>query len=189
MAINWNIPKSFTQGDRITWKEKLDQYNPATDNLSCFIRGQNGSLDLTATPLPSASPLVGGTEGGWEFNIPEVSCATLAPGAYKVQLVIVSAAKGRQTLGEAELEFCPSFEDLTTFDARDADEIELEAITQAIATLAKGGVAEYYIGDRRMRYQDLGDLTKRQQYLRNRIAMSKNPNNVGGRNVGIRFSS
>ena len=176
---NWTIPTQITQGDRITWKEKLDQYNPATDNLSCFIRGQNGSLDLTATP----------SGDGWEFIIPEVSSATLAPGAYKVQLVIVTAAKGRQTLGEAELEVCPSFEDLTTFDVRDADEIELEAITKAIATLAKGAVAEYYIGDRRMRYQDLGDLTKRQQYLRNRIAMSKNPNNVGGRNVGIRFSS
>ncbi len=189
MAINWNIPKSFTQGDRITWKEKLDQYNPATDNLSCFIRGQNGSLDLTATPLPSASPLLGGTEGGWEFIIPEVSSATLAPGAYKVQLVIVTTAKGRQTLGETDLEVCPSFEDLTTFDARDADEIELEAITQAIAKLASGAVAEYEIGDRRMRYQDLDSLTRRQKYLRNRIAMAKNKGSVGGRNVGVRYSS
>ena len=29
-------------------------------------------------------------------------------------------------------------------------------------TLAQGGVAEYYIGDRRVRYQDLGELTKRE---------------------------
>ncbi len=183
----FNIPKQFTQGDCITWKEKLDQYNPATDNLSCFIRGQNGSLDLTATPLPSASPLLGGTEGGWEFLIPEVSSATLAPGVYKVQFVIVTAAKGRQTLGEADLEVCPSFEDLTTFDARDADEIELEAITKAIAELSSKNVAEYYIGTRRVRYNNLTELYERQKYLRNRIAKRKNKSTIGGRNVGIRF--
>ena len=183
----FNIPKQFTQGDRITWKEKLDQYNPATDNLSCFIRGQNGSLDLTATPLPSASPLLGGTEGGWEFLIPEVSSATLAPGGYKVQFVIVTTAKGRQTLGEAELEVCPSFEDLTTFDVRDADEIELEAITKAIAQVVSGGIVEYQIKGRKVTYQDLNTLTDRQAYLRNRIAKRKNKSAIGGRNVGISF--
>ena len=175
----FNIPRQITQGDCITWKEKLDQYDPATDNLSCFIRGQNGALNLTATQSGDS----------WKFIIPEVSSATLAPGAYKVQLVIVTTAKGRQTLGETDLEVCPSFEDLTTFDARDADEIELEAITQAIAKLASGAVAEYEIGDRRMRYQDLDSLTRRQKYLRNRIAMAKNKGSVGGRNVGVRYSS
>ena len=110
----------------------------------------------------------------------------LAPGQYKTQFVIFSGS-GRTTVGHTDLLVCPSFENLTEFDTRDEDEKELEAITRAIAKIASGGIAEYYIGTRRARYQDLDQLTRRQQYLRNRIARKKR-GGVGGRNVPVRFS-
>ena len=178
--IIWTVPQKITQGDRITWTQNLDALDSAFDTLSCFLRGQNSALDLTGTPL---------LLGGWEFLIPEAVGATLQTGKYKAQFVIFSVAKGRQTLGSTDLIVQPSFEAFTTLETRSPDEIELEQITMAIAKLVSGAVAEYRIGDRMMRYQDLEQLTKRQRELRNRIAMTKKSGNIGGRNVGVRFSN
>lgn len=172
--FNWTIPQTITQGDRATWTQILDGYNPTTDTLSCFIRGQNGGLNLTGAPNNET----------WDFTITEAQSTTLVPGEYKAQFVIFTATNGRHTLETVDLLVCPNFESLTEFDARSDDEKELEQITTAIARLASGAVAEYRIGDRMMRYQDLNQLTTRQRELRNRIARAKNP---GGRNVGIRF--
>lgn len=177
--INWTIPQTITQGDRITWKQSLDGYNNTTDTLACFIRGLSAGLDLTGTPTPQ-------TEGGWEFTILEAQSTTLSPGNYKAQFVVFSGT-GRKTLGSTDLLVCPSFENLTQFDVRSADEKELALITEAIAKLVSGAVSEYRVGDRMMRYQDLEQLTRRQRELKNRIAKAKNPNSIGGRNVGIRF--
>lgn len=192
--IIWNIPQKITQGDRITWTQNLDEFDSAFDTLSCFLRGQNSALDLTGVPLLLAggnAPLQGACStpalGGWEFNILEAQASGLNPGSYKAQFVIFGAHYGRKTLSTTDLIVLPNFESLTTLETRTVDEIELEQITMAIAKLAGGAVAEYRIGDRMMRYQDLEQLTKRQRDLRNRIAMAKNPGNIGGRNVGIRF--
>ncbi len=177
--IIWNIPQKITQGDRITWTQNLDEFDSAFDTLSCFLRGQNSALDLTGVPL---------LLGGWEFNILEAQASGLNPGSYKAQFVIFGAHYGRKTLSTADLIVLPSFETLTTLETRTPDEIELEQITMAIAKLAGGAVAEYRIGDRMMRYQDLEQLTKRQRELRNRIAIVKNRGSGVGRNVEIRFS-
>ncbi|NJO98545.1 MAG: hypothetical protein HC764_23205 [Pleurocapsa sp. CRU_1_2] len=174
--INFNIPTTITQGDRVTWKQILPDYNPVIDTLSCFIRGAT-ALDLTGTPLGE----------GWEFEIESTQSQALAVGTYCVQFVIYEASVNRQALGTTKLVVCADFEDLTTFETRSFDEIELEAVTKAIAAVVSGGTAEYRIGDRMVRYQDLAVLTERQLYLRNRINKSKNPQSIGGRNVGVRF--
>jgi hypothetical protein len=176
--IKFNIPTTITQGDRVTWKEILPDYNPVIDTLSCFVRGAT-ALDLTGIP--------GGD--GWDFLIGSTQSQALMVGTYQVQFVIYQAGVNRQALGITELVVCTDFEGLTTLETRSPDEIELEAITKAIAAVVQGGTAEYRIGDRMVRYQDLTQLTERQRYLRNRIAKAKNPQNIGGRNVGIRFSS
>ncbi len=171
------IIPNLTQGDRVTWTEKLPDYNPATDTLSCFIRGEV-QLDLTATA----------DNGVWLFVISESESQRLPPGKNRAQLVIYPGGTGRKTLAESDFTVCQSFENLSEpIDTRDPDEIELEEITKAIAKLVSGAVAEYYIGTRRVRYVDLDSLTRRQTYLRNRLAKKKNPSFIGGRNVGIRF--
>jgi hypothetical protein len=175
----WNIPVAITQGDRVTWSQKLDIYNPATDTLSCFVRGTSPGLDLTGTPNSNC----------WDFIITEAQSTSLAPGKYQAQFVIFEFSTVRKTLGIAELLVCAGFDNLTQIDFRSTDEKELAIITEAIAKLVSGAVSEYRIGDRMMRYQDLNQLTQRQQYLRNRIAKAKNPGSIGGRNVGIRFEN
>jgi hypothetical protein len=178
MTHPWNIPSQITQGDRVTWKEELIPYDNLADILHCYLRGTGLAMDLIGVP-----------DGlGWRFTILEADSVTLAVGQWHAQFVIVTPDSGRQTIGRADFMVCPGFNNLTEYDGRSDDQKELDALTIAIARLASGAVAEYRIGDRMMRYQDLEQLTKRQAYLRNRIARAKNPGNVGGKNVGIRFS-
>lgn len=177
--IYWNIPQTITQGDRITWTEQLDDYHPATNTLRCYIRGFS-ALNLDGVR----------NSDGWDFEITSAQSETLQPGKYKAQFVISDNLLGNKTtLGTINLLAAPSFESLTELETRTPDEIELEEITKAIAKLVSGAVSEYEIGDRRMRYQDLGELTKRQAYLRRRIAIAEGLITPGGRNIGVRFSS
>lgn len=175
--MSWNIPTQITQGDFITWSEELPDYNPATDTLSCFIRGQS-ALDLTG--------VANGTK--WDFTLTSTQSDALIPSLYKTQFVIYAGGTNKTTLGSTDLVVCHSFENLTEFETRSADEIELEEITKAITKLSTGAVSEYEIGDRRMRYQDLDKLTARQRELRHRIAIASGRLKPGGRNVGVRFS-
>ena len=175
----WNIPTEFTQGDRLSWYEHLADYHPTTDSLSCFIRGQTASLDLTASS----------SSDGFEFAVSETQSNEISAGRYHAQFVIFPSSGGRRALGIAHLQVLPGFENLTNLDPRTSDEIELEQITTAIAKLASGAVAEYEIGDRRMRYQDLDRLTRRKEYLRRRIAIASGKVSPGGGNIGVSFNS
>ncbi len=176
--INWNIPKTITQGDSFTWSQSLNEHNPTTDTLSCFLRGQS-ALDLTGVP----------NGGQWEFTVTSPQSDNLLPGRYKVQFVVYKNGTNKITLGSADLLVSPSFENLSELETRTADEIELSEITKAIAKLVSGAVSEYEIGDRRVRYQDLDQLTRRQEYLRRRIAIANGKVIAGGRNVGVSFNN
>ena len=169
----FNIPTRFIQGDRISWTTIVTNINPTT--VSCFIRGLSNPLDLTAV----------NTGQDWAFTITEAQSAAFVPGRYKAQLVVYDPE--RKTLAEESIEVCQGFEKLTELETLTPDEIELEAVTKAIAQLSSKNVAEYYIGTRKVRYNDLASLYERQKYLRNRIAKSKNKSAIGGRNVGVRF--
>ena len=172
----FNIPKQITQGDSINWSETLEDFKPSDGNLKCFIRGTT-KLDLIGVPYFEQ----------WNFVVTSSQTQTLEPGKYKTQFAFFDLSGDKKTLGGTELLVCPSFESLNTLETRSADEIELENITQAINKLASGGVKEYWIGDRKMEYQDLEQLTKRQAYLRRRIAIAQGRIKPGGRNIGVRF--
>ena len=62
------------------------------------------------------------------------------------------------------------------------DELELEAIEKAIAKmLTNGGVAEYQIKSRKMRYHSLDELYKQRDRLRIRIARRNSSYTCGNR--------
>lgn len=65
----FTIPTSFTQGDRVTWTQRLQGYSSLTDTVSCFIRGQS-SLDLTATGNLSYTD-------EWDFEISSIQSMAL----------------------------------------------------------------------------------------------------------------
>jgi len=72
-------------------------------------------------------------------------------------------------------------------ETKSTDELELEAIERAISKmLSNGGVAEYQIKSRKMRYHSLDELYRQRDHLRIRVARRKR-SGVGGKNVGISF--
>ena len=172
---SFNIPQKITQGDAVTWTEELSDYNPSTDNLICYVRGQS-RLDLTATA----------NNGLFEFAIASDQTDDFKPGRYKAQFVIEPESGQRKALGIAELEICASFANLDSLDTRTPDEIELEQLNKAIQNLSSG-VEEYEIGERRVRYTDLPNLYQRQRYLQRRINLTKNPQFRNGRDTQISF--
>lgn len=172
----FSIPNQITQGDDIEWLQALNDYSPLTDTLSCFIRGA-AAIDLTGEALG----------GSWKFTIVSNQSQALEPGKYKAQFVVYVGGVKKVTLWTTNLLVTPSFEGLTELETRTSDEIELEEISKAITKLSSGAVAEYRIGDRMMRYQELGQLIKRQQYLRTRVAIAQKRIKPGGKNVGVRF--
>lgn len=173
----FNVP-NFTQGDRITWYEELPDLDPLTDTLSCFIRGV-GSLDLTA--------FTDGDDGVWQFEISSAQSQGLPPGKYKAQFTVFYSSGARQTLGVVLFDVAPDLAALGTIDNRNVDEIELEKVRDAIASGLSDGVAEYEIGERKVKYHSLDELYKRERYLLHRIAKRKDKSTIGGRNVGVRF--
>ena len=173
-----NIPKSIIQGDRITWKQDKLGYDPNIDTMACFIRGQSNPIDLTGTPVAD----------GWIFTLESAESSNFVPGKYKIQ-VVAFLPSGKETVGIYNFSVHPSFENITQLETRTPDEIELEDLNKAISKLASGAVAEYEIGDRKMRYQDLDKLTRRQEYLRRRIAIAQGRVKPGGRNIGVRYSN
>lgn len=97
--ITWNIPPKITQGDRVTWMQTLNGFDSDIDVLSCFVRGQNDGLDLTGTPTILT---------GWDFTIVETQSASLKPGKYQAQFVIIASIFGKKTLGSTDLIVLPS---------------------------------------------------------------------------------
>ena len=72
-------------------------------------------------------------------------------------------------------------------EVKSSDELELEAIERAIAKmLTNGGVAEYQIKSRKMRYHSLDELYRQRDRLKIRIARRKR-GGVGDQNLGISF--
>lgn len=173
---NFNIPKSFTQGDRQSWIEHFPDSEPGVDTVSCFIRGQS-SLDLTGVPNGDL----------WSFEITEEQSSNLNPGIYKAHFAHFAPGWGRTTLGIATIRVCADLSLESLVDNRTSDEIELELVNTAIATSLAGGVAEYEIGTRKIRYHSIESLYERQRQLKVRIARANRGGSGLGRNVGVRF--
>ena len=170
----FNIPKEFYSGDRVTWTEELAIQS--VDTFALFVRGPF-PLDLTG--------IRSGT--GWLFEISEEKSEALLPGLYRANFVVFVAGTGRKTIGSTQFSVLPNPATVGTVDNRFREEIELELVRSAIVKVAEGGVAEYEIGERRVRYSSLDELYQRERYLVNRIAKLKNRSIIGGRSVPIRF--
>ncbi|WP_319419477.1 hypothetical protein [Pleurocapsa sp. FMAR1] len=173
-----NPPKSIVSGDFKKWISTLPEYPPTEWQLSWAIRGES-VLDLVASPY----------DGNYQTQISSTQSANLLPGTYSWQ-AMVTRGNERTTIATGSIMVIQDLARASTgFEARFSDEIELELLTKAIAELSSKNVAEYYIGTRKVRYNDLASLYERQKYLRNRIAKLKNKSSIGGRNVGVSFRS
>ena len=134
-------------------------------------------MDLTGVPDGDS----------WIFAITEAQSNSLKAGKYNAMFTVYVNGYGRKTLDVVGIQVSANLAEAVEIDNRYDEEIELELVNEAIANCLSGGVAEYEIGDRRIRYQDIEGLFKRQRYLQTRLAKRMNRGSIGGRNVGVRF--
>jgi hypothetical protein len=150
------IPARIRAGDTSRWREVPfggnlgEQITAATHSLTFYIRGQAGQgATVQGTPI--------GEE--WTF----VFAPTLVAGTYYWQAVAVEIGGTEQTTaGAGSLEILPNLAFSGTpgeYDGRSQARKDLEACQAAIRSLVSGGaVAEYTIGNRRLKKMELSDL-------------------------------
>lgn len=189
----FNIPRSFTVGDSFTWEDRdlftIDPstqspfaIDPASWNLVFFIRGQT-EITVSGTPW-SSDPLNVGSDR-WVTSIPSGISSLLVAGKYWCQVVVYKPGY-QLSLAVLELIVLPSLQNLVTYDGRSPQEIELDLVNAAIASVLKDGVAEYEIKGRKATFLDLNQLRELRKELNWKIATH---NRRGlNRNVKIRFT-
>lgn len=150
------IPASARNLDTVSWVDEptSDGINSATHVLRYYLRG--GTTGAGETLTGSAS----GT--GWAFSwvINESITATTS---YAWQAVAQANSGGAlTTLGTGSITLLPSLAyqgQPAAFDGRSQAQKDLDAVQAAIrARISGGGVAEYTIGNRRLKRMEMSDL-------------------------------
>lgn len=159
-----NIPSKIWKGDSQAWNDGSVLLRRA--GMADVTIASNASWVLTyyiAGPTAAIST-VGTADGvgGWNVTLSTAQTGAFsAPGTYAWQAV---ATKGSEaiTLGSGNFETADRLVGASAgFVAKSQTELDLEACQGAIRSrLAGGGIAEYIIGTRRLRYETLVDLRK-----------------------------
>jgi hypothetical protein len=150
------IPATARSGDTVRWRDApfrgtlRESISAETHALSYIIRGQAGQ-GATVQGVPAGQE--------WTF----VFVPQLVPGTYYWQAVAVEIGGTEQTTaGAGSLEILPNLAFSGTpgeYDGRSQARKDLEACQAAIRSLVSGGaVAEYTIGNRRLKKMELSDL-------------------------------
>ena len=185
------IPASIRAGDTARWRETPLRGNggepitAATHALSYIIRGAQGQgATVNGTPIAQE----------WTF----VFVPTLDAGSYYWQAVAVEAETAEQTtVGAGQLEILPNLAYSGTpgeFDGRSQARKDLDACQAAIRAMVSGGaVAEYTIGNRRLKKMELADLLALESKLKADVVREERAmmiaNGMGDpRKVYVRFT-
>jgi hypothetical protein len=149
------IPRSLVKGDSVSWVDL-----PTRDNFGnsvgsdawtivYSIRGPGGALDTTSTAYNS----------GWKTSLSTTDLNSLTAGDYFYQAYAIKSGE-RITIGSGPVKIEENLATVSAgFDARSQTQKDLDAVNQAIRSIAQGGmVAEYTIGNRQVRKMQLTDL-------------------------------
>ncbi len=162
------IPATIRAGDTARWVEAAfdgnlgERISSATHDLSFYIRGQAGQ----------GATVQGVAEGdGWTFAY----TPALTPGAYFWQAVAIATNTNEQTTaGAGQLTIEESLAYVgspAAYDGRSQVRKDLDACQAAIRAMVSGGaVAEYTIGNRRLRKMALADLLALESKLKADVA-------------------
>jgi hypothetical protein len=185
------IPATIRAGDTTRWVEAPFRGNlgepitAATHSLTFYIRGAAGQ-GATVQGTPTAEE--------WSFAF----TPDLTAGAYFWQAVAVEADSAEQTTaGAGQLEILPSLAFTGTpdaYDGRSQARKDLDACQAAIRAMVGGGaVAEYTIGNRRLKKMELADLLALESKLKADVVREERAmmiaNGLGDpRKVYVRFT-
>lgn len=189
-----NIPAQIRAGDTVKWRDDAGR-----DNLGNAI-SSGGSWVLTyylrTNTNHEGATVVGTAYGsGWEFTISQATSAGFDAGQWYWQAEATKAGE-HITLGAGQLEVLAglSYTGLpAAFDGRTQAQKDLDAVQSAIRSMVSGGaVAEYTIGNRRLKKMELTDLLALESTLKASVkreqAAQLQANGLGNpHNLFVRF--
>ena len=155
-----NIPAQIRAGDTVKWRDDAGR-----DNLGNAITSGGGwtlTYYLRFDKTHEGATVVGTAYGtGWEFAIAQGTSAGFDAGQWYWQAEATKSGE-HVTLGAGQLEVLAglSYTGLpSAFDGRTQAQKDLDAVQAAIRSIVSGGaVAEYTIGNRRLKKLEMADL-------------------------------
>lgn len=156
-----NFPARITEGDTVKWRTNAsaDQLgNPITSSggwtLTYYFRFNRNNHGATA---------VGAAYGtGWEFSLSATTTEGFHADDTGYWQAVATKASEAVTIGSGQFEIDANLAYVGTpaaLDNRSQAQKDLDAVQAAIRTMISGGaVAEYTIGNRRLKKMELADL-------------------------------
>ncbi len=163
-----DIPKTIIAGTTVEWVDEattagVDEVITSTDwTLEYYLRTNTASEGLTTTGTQYQNTT------GWKFTITSTQSNELASGIYYWAARAFKSGKVFE-IGNGQLEVKQSLQYSGTpsaIDNRTQAEKDLETVQAAIRTLTEDKAAEYSIGNRRFKRQDLATLITRESQLK-----------------------
>jgi hypothetical protein len=188
-----NIPAQIRAGDTVKWRDDAGR-----DNLGNAI--DSGSWTLTyylrTNTTHEGATVVGTTfSNGWEFTIAAGTSSGFDAGQWYWQAIATAGAE-KVTLGAGQLTVLTALNytgQPSAFDGRSQAQKDLDAVQAAIRAIISGGaVAEYTIGNRRLKKMEMTDLLMLEGKLKGEVkreqAASLAANGLGNpHNLYVRF--
>lgn len=189
-----NIPAQIRAGDTVKWRDVAgrDNFgNPVSsgDGWALYYYLRTNTANEGATVTGSAFG------NGWEFLISQATSAGFDAGQWYWQ---AEARKSGEhiTLGAGQLEVLPGLNYAGSpgaFDGRTQSQKDLDAVQAAIRAMVSGNaVAEYTIGNRRLKKLEMADLLALESQLKASVkreqAAQLQANGLGNpHNLFVRF--
>jgi len=173
LAIPETEPLSIRAGDSLAWSRSLPEYS-AADGWTLKYR----LLWTTGSSPVSFSAAGVGTQH--TVNLAAAVTAAWAAGRATlfvfVERPIAGPATERVSLETKTIEIAANLATATTFDGRSANVKALDDLNAAMAsycTAGHGPVAEYQIGDRRMKFRSTTEIAELIAYYERQVAIER----------------
>lgn len=161
-----NIPAQIRAGDTVTWRDEATRDNlgqpidGSTHGVTYYLRTNHNHQGATV-----AGVTVPGTPSGtgWTFTIAKTTTDGFVADTWFWQAVATANVGGAvTTIGAGQLTVLAGLDytgQPSAFDGRSQAQKDLDAVQAAIRAMISGGaVAEYTIGNRRLKKMELTDL-------------------------------
>lgn len=161
-----NIPAQIRAGDTVKWRDEATRDNlgqpidGSTHGLTYYLRTNHNHQGATV-----AGVTVPGTPSGtgWTFTIAKTTTDGFVADTWFWQAVATANVGGAvTTIGAGQLTVLEGLDytgQPSAFDGRSQAQKDLDAVQAAIRAMISGGaVAEYTIGNRRLKKMELADL-------------------------------
>lgn len=176
-------PSSVVAGDTLTWRKTLADYPATTYTLKYRLINAAGKIDITAS-ADGTDHLV---------TVTSTTSASYTAGDYAWTAWVEKTGE-RYTVGSGTMEVKANIAALTTLDGRsDAAKILDQLMAAYTAyTASNGVVAEYQIGDRRMKYRSAAEILEQIDRWKAVVAAEKRAERIsaglgGGNKLRVRF--